>query len=120
MINENQFLAQLSLKLCVCLPSFLDCPSVKLITFLGHLSQVTYCYGLASIVRHGLTSSSQEILGQSVPNLVCSIGRVRRQETVNFTPRGGYLGVKSVKLMYILKIVFSSPEHCSNDEQGRV
>ena len=111
MINENQFLAQLSLKLYVCLPSFLDCLSVKLITFLGHLSQVTYCYGLASIVRHGLTSSSQEILGQSVPNLVCSIGRVRRQETVNFTP---------VKLMYILKIVFSTPEHGSNDEQGRV
>ena len=70
--------------------------------FLGHLSY----YGLASVVvRRALTSSSQELLGQSEPNLVCSICRVRRQEIVNFmTPpsRGGNFRVKSVKLMYFL------------------
>ena len=51
--------------------------------------------------------SSQELLAQSLPNLVCSICRVRTQEIiVNFvtsTPRGGHFGVKSVKLMYFLK-----------------
>ena len=51
------------------------------------------------LVRHPLTSSSQELLGQS---LVCSICRVRRQEIVNFmtpVPRGGIFVVKSVKLI---------------------
>ena len=39
-----------------------------------------------------LISSSQELFGQSLPNLVCSICRVRRQEISNFmtpTPREG-------------------------------
>ena len=43
------------------------------------------------IVRRALTSSSQELLGQSLPNLERSICRVRRQEIVNFmtyTPKG--------------------------------
>ena len=31
-------------------------------------------------VRRALTSSSQELLGQSKPSFVCSIRRVRRQE----------------------------------------
>ena len=31
-----------------------------------------------------LTFTSQELLGQSLPNLVCSICRVRRQEIVSF------------------------------------
>ena len=60
----------------------------------------------SSIVHCALTSSSQELLGQSLPNLVCSICRVRRQEIVNFmtpTQRGGSFGVKSVKLMYFSK-----------------
>ena len=36
------------------------------------------------VVRRALTFSSQELLGQSSPNLVCSICRVRRQEIINF------------------------------------
>ena len=59
-----------------------------------------------SVMRHTLTSSSQELLCQSYPNLICSIYRVRRQEIINFMtpiPRGGNLGVKSVKFMYFLK-----------------
>ena len=59
---------------------------------------MTYCYGLASVFVHGpLTSSSQELLGQSKPNLVCSICRVGRQEIINImtppTPREGNFGV---------------------------
>ena len=58
----------------------------------------------ASSVVHYLTSSSQELLGQSLPNLVCSICRMKRQEIVNFTnPRGGNFGVKIEKLMYFFK-----------------
>ena len=74
---------------------------------------MTYCFGFASVVvrravcvvRRPLTSS-EELLGQSLPNLVCGICRVRRQEILNFitsTPRGGNFGVKSVKLMYFFK-----------------
>ena len=68
---------------------------------------MSYCYGLASVVvrpARPLTSSSQELLGQSEPNMVCSI--VRRQEIVNFmtsTQRGGNFGVKRVKFMYFFK-----------------
>ena len=35
------------------------------------------------ILRRPLRSSSQELQGQSIPNLVCSICGVRRQEIVN-------------------------------------
>ena len=61
--------------------------------FLGHRSQVTHCYGLAFVACRSLTSSSQELQGQS--NFVCRICRVRRQDIVNFrtpTPRKGNLG----------------------------
>ena len=50
-----------------------------------------------------LTPSSHELLG-NLPNLVCSICSVWRQEIVNFmtsTPRGGNSVVKSVKFMYL-------------------
>ena len=56
---------------------------------------MNYCHGLASFTVHrALTPSSQELLGQSEPNLVCSICIVRRQEIINFmtpNPRGGLL-----------------------------
>ena len=49
---------------------------------------------------------------------VCSICSVRRPEIINFmtsTPRGGNVGIKSVKLMYFLKeFLFSTPEHGSD------
>ena len=48
------------------------------------VTRVTYCYGLASVMHRPLTSSSQELLGQSWPNLLCSTFRVRKQEIVNF------------------------------------
>ena len=44
------------------------------------------------VLHRPLTFSSQELLGQSLPNLVRSICRVRRQEIVKFmtpTARGG-------------------------------
>ena len=77
------------------------------------------------LVRHPLTSSSQELLGQS---LVCSICRVRRQEIVNFmtpVPRGGNFGVKSVKLILKkssspLPGIVQTKLIYSNDDQGRV
>ena len=67
------------------------------------------------VVRCLLTSSPQELLGQSLSNLACSISRVRKQEIVNFmiphpTPRGDNFGVK---LMYFSKIFFSTPGHRS-------
>ena len=61
--------------------------------FLGHLSHsgdLLLCFGVrrgasfVGVLLRALTSSSQELLGQSSPNLVCSICRVRRQEIVNF------------------------------------
>ena len=49
------------------------------------ITRKTYCYGLASVVvRRALTSSPQKLLGQSLPNLVCSIIRGSRPEIVNF------------------------------------
>ena len=66
-----------------------------------------------TVVRHPLTTSSQELLGQSWPHLVslCSICRVRRQEIMNFiapTPRGDNFGIKSLKLMYFSQNLFHS------------
>ena len=94
---------------------------------------MTYCYGLASVVvRCALTSSSQELQDQSLPNLVCFICSVRRQENVNFMTSHhkleGNVRAKSVKLMYFFKkIVFSTQGHGSNKlyvyrnaDQGRV
>ena len=79
---------------------------------------LTYCYGLVHVsvvFWHCVLTSSQEPPGQLWPNLVCSICRVRRQKSINFiapTPRRSNLGVKkSVKLMYFLKIFFSTPRH---------
>ena len=49
---------------------------------------------------------SQELLGQSWPNLVCSIRRVRGQDILYFmtpNPRGDNFGVKGVKLMHFSK-----------------
>ena len=60
----------------------------------------------STIVSYLLTSSSQELLGQTLPNLVCTIFRVRRQEIVNFmnpTPRGIHFGVKKCKIDVFLK-----------------
>ena len=78
-------------------------------TFLGHLSW-PIAMGWrpsSSVVRRALTFSSQELLSQSLKNLVCSICRVRRQEIANFmtppTQRGCKFGVKSVKSMYFFK-----------------
>ena len=52
------------------------------------------CYGLTSVVVHCLScinilschalTSSRELLGQSLPNLVCSICRVRRHRIVMY------------------------------------
>ena len=101
------------------------------ITFLGHLSHSgdlslwvdgrrrqscivlrALCVGRCAscVVRRALTST-QELLGQSWPKLVCSICRKRRQEFINFmapAPREHNFGVKSVKFMYFLKhLVYS-------------
>ena len=71
----------------------------------GHLSHLDD--PLASVdVRRAFTYSSQELLGQSLPNLMCSICRIRRQKILLFptpTQRGGNFEVKNVKLMYFLK-----------------
>ena len=64
-----------------------------------------YCYGSVSIVVHRFLISSQELLGQSLPNLVCSICMLRRCEIlylVTPTPRGDNFRVKKVKLMGFL------------------
>ena len=59
--------------------------------FLGHLSHsgdlllwVGVRRHASSVVRRPLTFFSQELLGQSLSNLVCSICRVTRQEVVNY------------------------------------
>ena len=62
----------------------------------------------SSVICRALTSSSQELIDQSYPNLVCSICRGRRKEIFNFKtppppPRRGNFGVKCVKLMYFFK-----------------
>ena len=62
-------------------------------------------------MRRALTSSSQELLGRSKPNLLCSIYRINRQGTINFMThslRGGSFGMKSVELMYLFKNSFLS------------
>ena len=59
-------------------------------------------------MRRPLTSSSQELLGQSLPNLVFGICRVRRQEIlISLTPhKGEEIGAKRVKYIFSLKIFF--------------
>ena len=65
---------------------------------------VTYFHVLAPVtVLCPLTSCSQKLQAQSLPNLVCSFCRVRRQNFMTPTPRGGNFRVGSVKLMYFLK-----------------
>ena len=76
---------------------------------LGHLSHsgdlllwvgIRRC--VSFIVCRPLTSSSQELFGQSLPNLVCSISRVRRQEILNFMthphPKRRWFGGKMCKI----------------------
>ena len=62
------------------------------------------------VARHTL-ASFQELMGQSLPNLVCSIIRIRRKEIVNFMPppalSGDTFGGKGVKLMYFSKESYS-------------
>ena len=80
-------------------------------------------YGLVSVaVRHLLTTSSQELLSQSLPILPRSICRVRRQGIVNLVspiPRGDNLGAKviSVKSSLLLCIYKINWVH-RNDDQG--
>ena len=76
---------------------------------------MTYCYGLLSILRHPtrmLTSSFQELQGQSLPNLVCSICGVRKQEILNFitsSPKMREFWGKECKIdVFSLKIFLSS------------
>ena len=90
---------------------------------------MTYCYGLASIVLHrllfvmrrALTSSPQKLLGQSLPNLVCSFIRGSRPKIINFmTPGAGVLVLGRghishiVKIHYFFKIFFFTPRHRSD------
>ena len=81
----------------------------------------------SSVVRRALTFSSQELLSQSLKNLVCSICRVRRQEIANFmTPiqKRGNFGVKSGNLMHLVENLLWGMVQtnlvCSNDDQERV
>ena len=89
---------------------------------------MTYSYKLTSVRRPLLISSSpQELLDQSFPDLVCSNYRVRKEENVNFMilhQRGGNF---EVKINYVsLKILFSTPGHVFDkqifniNDQGRV
>ena len=70
------------------------------------------------IMRRPLTSS-QEILGNSLPNLVFSICRVRK-ETGNCyfhdpNPKGTrQLGIRFIEMHYFFKIFFSVPGHISD------
>ena len=69
------------------------------------------------VVFRVITSSSQELLHQSLPNLVFSICRVRRWDISNFltpTPREENFGVKSVKLMYFPKNLLLYSPHGSD------
>ena len=85
----------------------------------------------SAVRRASLTSSLQKLLGQSLPNLVCSICRVRRQEIVNFMtpthPKGRLFWGKKCKIDVYLKKSSSllpgidqTNQICSNDDQGRV
>ena len=61
---------------------------------------------LSSVARRPLISFSQEMLDQSLPNLVCNICRVGRKEHVNFMipiPWENFYGAKSVKMIYLLQ-----------------
>ena len=94
------------------------------------------CYKLADFERIGFAHTLNVNIffsrtsGPIIPNLVCSICRVRRLEIVDFmspSRRGGNLGVKYVKLMnFFFFLKFSTPRHGSdklsdsNDDQRRV
>ena len=74
--------------------------------FLGILNHYSYLLPWSGVHRRALASSSQELLGQLLHNLVSRICRVRRQGIVNFmipTARGGNLGTKNVKPLYFLE-----------------
>ena len=93
----------LSLYLSLALSHFIRSLSLSLSAILlGHLSHSdVLLLWVVSVMQ--CASSSQELLGQSLTNWVCSICRVREQEILNFmthTPRGGNFWVKNVKLMY--------------------
>ena len=56
---------------------------------------------MASVaVRRALTSLSQELMGQSLPNFVCSISRVRKQKIVNFITPSPPKGWSNDRLWY--------------------
>ena len=92
-----------------------------LLCFLGHSGDLLLWVGVrrhaSRVVRRPLTSSSQELLSQSLPNLVCSICRLRRQEIVNFmTPGAGALALGCCQISQIVKMhyFFKNLLRCSH------
>ena len=79
---------------------------------LSILQHVHSCIMFGSHESLRLTSSSQKRLGQSWPNMVCSIFSVRRLKIVNFItlPRGGRFLRESENLWYFLKILLLYPQ----------
>ena len=81
------------------------------------LTWLKYCrYGVKHYpINQSLTPSPQELLGQSLPNLVCSIFMVKKnQEIVNFmtpTLMGDNFKENFLKLMYFLKNLLYSWEY---------
>ena len=75
----------------------------KMEIYLGHLCNSGDLLIWVDVLRRPLTTSSEELLGQSYPNMVhiCSICRVRRQELVNFMTthfKGKYFWRKKCKI----------------------
>ena len=86
------------------------------------VTKVTYWYGLVSIVvRRPLTSSSQELVGQSLPDLVCITCKGKRNKIENFMthqptyPKGTKFWINNCKIDLCYKnIFFSTPGHKSH------
>ena len=73
--------------------------------FLGHLSHSGDLLLWVGVRRRPLTSSPQKLLGQSLPNMVCSIIRGGRPEIVNFmTPGAGVLALGRSCIRHIVKM----------------
>ena len=95
--------------------------------FLGHpVTQVSYCYGLASVVVRRATASSVIIFFRTTMPILTKIWhKILQISWTLTTPKWDNLGVKNVKLMF--KIFFSTPWNKSdklstniNDELGRI
>ena len=77
----------------------------KCLWVIQSLLQVGVCRRVQSVVPSPLTFSSQELLGQPLPNLVCNICWVKMRDIVSIQSKGDILFKQSALKKYLFIVI---------------